>query len=114
MKCESVKFSAWGRETVGVFEKHYYANNGSFAIQVLSLCEDDSFFEPYCSLTVNHGLPHPLPANCAFVDVNNCPEDLIRKLEEIGAMTETDTHVRSGYVVYPLYKFNEEWLNTMS
>lgn len=116
MKCYSIGLNVWERDAKMMFIKSAYVRDDSLAIQVWGAFEDDDdpdMFMPFCTLTVNLGLPHPLPTNCAFVDVNNCPVELIEKLEEMGVMTETDTHVRSGYVVYPMYKFDDEWIETM-
>ena len=78
--------------------KYLYNNNLAVA-----LATDTN--EPFAKITVNivdHG---ELPADMAFVDTNNCPwaEDF---LTENGLAEKTDTEARSGYCVYPLYKFD--------
>ena len=85
-----------------VLNKYTYGN--CLAISLMQ--EDGSCF---AHLTVNlidalEGIA-TLPEDCAFVDVNNCPwaEKFIQdnKLGE-----HLGLYVTSGYVTYPLYRFN--------
>ena len=101
------------------FQKGRYSNN-RLAIQVLGRREDEDWYEPFCTLTVN--LPDvilssdgskDLPSNMAFIDTNNCPEYLFMQLADEGVMTVTKTRARSGYCTYPLVKFDEDWLASL-
>lgn len=69
----------------------------------IRLWTDDG--EPWCTLTVNLPGAEDLPADYAYVDVNNFPEaeEFIKKynLGEPTGLTK-----QSGFVVYPLYKFD--------
>lgn len=78
-----------------------YENNGTLAIRLIA----DSG-EPFCNLTVN--LPTSViwcNENTAFVDTNNCPwaEEFIEE-NELGVPVGYSE--RSGFCMYPLYKFN--------
>lgn len=51
----------------------------------------------------------------SFVDVNNVPKYLIKELEEKGIMSPmtrwgAPATLRSGFVEYPQYEFNEDYL----
>lgn len=94
------------------FMRGEYQNNKSLAIQIMCQEEGEDFIEPFATLTVNLQNP-PSEKNCAYVDTNNCPMDLIQMLEDAGYMTETDEVQFSGYCVYPLYRFNQSWLDLL-
>ena len=72
-------------------------------------CKDDEDFVPYpqpwCDITVclpNEGLA---TENCAYVDVNNCP-DIIGFIEENKLGEFMGVYGFSGWCSYPLYKFD--------
>lgn len=87
---------------------HRYTNN-VLAIELLTMEK-----ESYAMITVN--LPYALdgiaelPEDCSFVDVNNAPwaEKFIQE-NDLGI--SLNMYIQSGYVVYPLYKFNLNKLN---
>lgn len=70
----------------------------------------DETGEPYARLTTSFG-EFIGQKNCAYVDVNNCPfaEQLLKQ----GLALDTGLEHQSGYVTYPLWQFNEEFLNTV-
>lgn len=84
-------------EFIGV-GKTSYASNGN-----LALCVMKADGNPFGMITKNLG--DCLDKDMAYVDVNNClwAEDLIRKFK-LGE--PTGAYLRSGFVKYPLYKFN--------
>ena len=75
--------------------------DGNLAIMVMD------GFEVYCKLTVNLGIK--LPKDMAFVDVNNLDEKFINQFKNVMEPVIKDgkqVMVQSGFVTYPLYKFN--------
>jgi hypothetical protein len=93
--------------TVNLFGKDYevkvmssrYTNNNNYAV-----CLEELDGAPFATLTVN--LPGPkLPDGYGYVDTNNCPwaEEFICKYD-LGE--PAGVAARSGYCIYPLYKFN--------
>lgn len=75
--------------------------NGNLAIFI----NDDSDY-PLCRLTTNLDVVDP---DCAYLDVNNC--EFAEKIVQIlDIATFTGITKRSGFVIYPLYKFNMEKL----
>ena len=77
-----------------------YRNNGSLAIQLIDVEE----YEPFASLTVNIN-EKGADKETAYVDVNNCP--WATKFIEDNELGEfTGKYGRSGFCVYPLFKFN--------
>lgn len=107
----AIKFNAWGREVTCVFEKGTYANNKNLAIQLY--CEDEDWggWEPYCTLTVN--LYDGLPSNRAFIDTNNCQFSIVNAMKEAGYMKETGIMEASGFCIYPLYEFSQDFLDQL-
>ena len=49
-----------------------------------------------------------LPDMCAYVDINNRP-DAIKIIEDNGIATPLGLYCQSGFVNYPLYRFNKEY-----
>lgn len=77
-----------------------YATNNNLA---LLLYEED---ELYCDLTINLGVK--LLDNLAYLDVNNVPSDVLKMLEDKGIYEITGNYRQSGFVSYPLARFNME------
>ena len=109
-----MKYESWGKTYELSFRKGHYQNNSRLAIQVMCKEEGEDWYEPFCTLTVNLEDSIQIQDNRAYIDTNNCPKDLIQSLEEQGVMTKTRIAQQSGYCVYPLYEFNQEWLNKLS
>lgn len=80
----------------------YYPYNRALLV---GLYED---WESYGALTCN--LDKSLERNCAYIDVNNMGEDLVEVLEKSGFGKRTGRKCRSGFVLYPEFRFNEEAL----
>ena len=64
-------------------------------------------------LTVNLETRMNQPINHAYIDVNNCPMQIIAQLESEGKIIPTEIFEPSGFVAYPLYEFSQEFLNEM-
>lgn len=111
MKTE-MQYKSYGTQYTLEFKKCTYQNNGSLAIQVMCREEGDDFLEPFCRLTVNLAVP-PVRKNCAYIDTNNVPQDLIQMLLDEGVMTFTGVDQMSGWCIYPEAEFNAEWLNEL-
>lgn len=75
--------------------------NGNLAIFI----NDDGDY-PLCRLTTNL---HVVDPDCAYLDVNNC-EFAEKLVKDLDIATFTGIETRSGFVTYPLYKFNIEKL----
>ena len=77
-----------------------YLNNGSLAIQLIDAKE----YEPFATLTVNID-EKGTSKETAYVDINNCP--WAKKFIEDNELGDfTGKYRKSGFCVYPLYKFN--------
>ena len=51
-----------------------------------------------------------VPKDYAYIDVNNFPE-IVEVIERLGVAEHTGIYTKSGFVEYPLYKFNREKLS---
>lgn len=96
-----------------------YRVNGTLALQLMckpapedmeflrAECpdKDELFIEPYGMVTVNLPESDCLPDDEQFVDINNLP-GVDRWLVQNGIAEPAGIMARSGYCVYPAYKFN--------
>lgn len=69
--------------------------------------EDEDGLEPYTTLTVNFGEFIGVK-DCAYIDTNNCY--FAEQLLEQGIATDTGFTKQSGFCIYPLWKFDTEFL----
>ena len=67
--------------------------------------------EPWADLTVNLGGPDK--KDCAFVDVNKLGQDILPWIKRNGLGSPTGRSQRSGFVVYPEYRFDSERLKEL-
>lgn len=108
-----IKFkSQWGKEYNVIFYKDSYANNGR--LYVGCLCEDEEYggYEPYCNVTVN--LEQKMPnGNFGFLDTNNGDPNLFNLMFENEWMENMGNFGMSGFCVYPLVKFSDEFLEML-
>lgn len=111
MTKETIKYQGYENYTLD-FMKTTYANNGSLAVQIMCQAEGEEYFEPFGMLTVNLTFP-PKDKECAFIDTNNMPQDLIQLLIDKGVMTLTGLDQMSGFCVYPECRFDHEWLESL-
>lgn len=91
------------------------------AIQLYSQEKGSEFIEPYASLTVNLGInignDTYMPINCSFINTNHM-SDAIDWLVREGAgsvYTRFGSTVSktSGWCEYPLFQFNQKWLEKL-
>lgn len=68
----------------------------------------DGYWEEWDTITVN--LSPRFNAFCSFIDVNNCGEKCVHWLTENGFGSLTSRVERSGFCVYPEFKFSEQKL----
>lgn len=80
-------------------------------LAVLLNCREDGAFVPWNTLTVNLGIVRPL--DCAYIDVNNNGEEILGWIQENGLAEPTGRRGRSGYCVYPEYRFHGEVLQEL-
>ena len=67
--------------------------------------------EPWGDLTVNLGMT--MEKNCALLDINQLGEEIQTWVEKNRLGTPTGRMERSGFVVYPEYRFNPERLKEL-
>lgn len=79
-------------------------------IHLYLFCFDEEYnmYEPYGDLTVRIG-DKPLPDYHAYVDTNNMPE-APGFISKYGLGKPTGDIARSGFCIYPLYKFDKDKL----
>lgn len=107
-----INFTFFEEEHKARFWKSEYANNGNLYIGVVTWEEEDEYWESWGDLTVN--LPGmKCEENEAFLDTNNCASEIIDILEKKGYIKYTGIVRQSGFCVYPLVEFSEEFLNGM-
>ena len=100
----------WGKDRSLKFVRRTYLCNGNLSIEVMNYDEEYEFWEPWCSLTVNLDLI--LESNRAFLDTNNCSREIIEWLFKNRYVTKIGER-RSGFCVYPLVEFSEEFMETI-
>lgn len=105
-----IKFTnRWGNEYTVTFYKSNYANNNRLYIGCM--CEDKEYggYEPYCDVTVN--LEQSIPdGNFGFLDTNNGDPNLFDIMYKEGWIDDTGNVGFSGYCVYPVVRFSDEFL----
>lgn len=101
-----MKIKNFGIENEVLPYRTSYWCDGSLAI-ILRDAEGGPYGEPYGKLTVNLG--YKLNKNCAFVDVNNMP-GAIKFIEKYKLGEDTGIRERSGFCIYPMYKFNVDMM----
>lgn len=112
MKTVEIEFDFLGEKHKARFWKNSYANNGSLYIGVLTWDEDYEEWESWSDLTVNlPGMCHE--GNLAFVNMECSGKEIITILEAAGFVKNTGVTRSSGYCVYPLYEFTQEFLDSL-
>ena len=69
--------------------------------------DEDGFKEPYATLTVNFG-EFIGAKDCAYIDTNN--NSFTDQLLQMGFCQDTGFTKQSGFCVYPLWKFDRDFL----
>lgn len=105
-----ITFRFFDEEHRARFWKNEYANNGNLYVGVTTWDKDFKCWMPWGDLTVN--LPGmKCEPNEAFLDTNNCAPEIIRILKDKGYIKDTGITRPSGWCIYPLVEFTEEFLN---
>lgn len=71
---------------------------------------DESFGQPWSSVTVNFGSPLQQDAT-VYLDTNNMGEAMLSKISQLGAFT--GQFMRSGFCSYPAFTFDTEVMGNM-
>lgn len=87
----------------------FYEHGGNMAIEMIDWTDGEP--EAWSILTVN--LPGKLEKDCAFIDVNHMGNEILRWLRINRLAKPTGRTMRSGYVVYPEYRFNAHRLQKL-
>lgn len=95
----TISFNAWDEKFTVNVVRSTYCNNDNLAVMAI----DAKTGEPFGNFTVN--TDYKLPADHAAVDVNNMAF-VVHVLEETGIATLTDVTIPSGFVKYPVMKFD--------
>lgn len=107
---KKLKMNLYGKKWKIIFRKGNYRNNYNTAIDVWGYRILKSRVKPFGDLTVNlHWLLGKIKE--AYIDVNNCPEAIVKELIDRGLMIPTDIKKRSGFVEYQLFTLTDEFLN---
>lgn len=97
----------WYGETVSLeLQVRSYYNASKLALKLVDWSSGEP--EPWGDLTVNFGAS--TEKDCAFVDVNNLGENILPWIEKNGLGKPTGRSQRSGFVVYPEYRFDPKRL----
>lgn len=86
-----------------VFKKDRYTNNQNLYIGLD--CEDELFAD----VTVNVMKQDDPYVTC--IDTNNLGDGILDWLEDIGAGKRTWGFIPSGFYDYPVFRFNEDFIN---
>lgn len=87
-----------------------YADGNLAVTAYLSDPTDESFGQPWSSVTVNFGSPLQQDAT-VFLDTNNMGEAMLSKISQLGAFT--GQFMRSGFCSYPAFTFDTEVMGNM-
>ena len=98
-----MKYNSYGTEYELSFRKGHYQNNNTLAVQIMCKEENEDWYEPFCTLTVNLEDGIQIQDNRAYIDTNNCSwvEDFLVD-NDFGI--PTGEYKASGFCVYPLYQ----------
>lgn len=92
------------------FDYESYADGNLAVTAYLSDPTDESFGQPWSSVTVNFGSPLQQDAT-VFLDTNNMGEAMLSKISQLGAFT--GQFMRSGFCSYPAFTFDTEVMDNM-
>lgn len=101
----TINLKQYGKDHPVTFVTSTYANNGNLRVDLVTY--ENGYPEPWSNLTVNIS---KCEENCAFIDVNNNGKAILDWLFENGLGSRTGGMERSGFVVYPEFKFNMDKL----
>ena len=103
-------FDAFGYTQQVELVQESYADGNLAVTAYLSDPTDESFGQPWRSVTVNFGSPLQQDAT-VFLDTNNMGEAMLSKISQLGAFT--GQFMRSGFCSYPAFTFDTEVMGNM-
>ena len=103
-------FDAFGYTQQVELVRESYADGNLAVTAYLSDPTDESFGQPWSSVTVNFGSPLQQDAT-VFLDTNNMGEAMLSKISQLGAFT--GQFMRSGFCSYPAFTFDTEVMGNM-
>ena len=103
-------FDAFGYTQQVELVQESYADGNLAVTAYLSDPTDESFGQPWSSVTVNFGSPLQQDAT-VFLDTNNMGEAMLSKISQLGAFTGQS--MRSGFCSYPVFTFDTEVMGNM-
>ena len=103
-------FDAFGYTQQVELVQESYADGNLAVTAYLSDQTDESFGQPWSSVTVNFGSPLQQDAT-VFLDTNNMGEAMLSKISQLGAFT--GQFMRSGFCSYPAFTFDSEVMGNM-
>lgn len=98
--------SAYGDATVAL-TLNSYADNNNLYVGVEEYDKEYSYWSPFCDLTVNVGA---LPFLESAIDVTYSGQEKVNFLVENGFGELTGEKILSGFVYFPVFRFNAEKL----
>ena len=101
---KTIEIESYGELHDVYIQKNVYAYNDNLCLDLIDICG-----EPWSNLTVNFDIP--LNKDEGFIDVNHNP-GICEILIEKGIAKPTGKAVKSGYIIYPLYRFDFDVLNS--
>jgi len=81
-----------------------YQNNNALYVGLVD--NDGEFYE---DVTKNLSVSGTLPSDCAFVDTNNLPNEIIGIMMGAGIIEPIGQSCRSGFCLYNAFRFKNLW-----
>lgn len=103
-------FDAFGYTQQVELVRESYADGNLAVTAYLSDPTDESFGQPWSSVTMNFGSPLQQDAT-VFLGTNNMGEAMLSKISQLGAFT--GQFMRSGFCSYPAFTFDTEVMGNM-
>lgn len=98
---------SYGDEFTVYPKLHMYADNDNLYVGLDSFDEDLGGIDQYCDLTVNI---YKLPYLCSCVNIEYGGDQHMKFLEEQGIAQFTGKWMPSGFMSFPVFRFNEDKL----
>lgn len=99
----------FGTEYELVFTKCRYYDNGNLAVLAYCFDEDDEFWEPYATVTVNI---EPLDNEYeAAIDTNNLGNTMYEWLINQSLAFDAGYEIPSGFCLFPVVEFDHDWID---
>lgn len=95
-----------------LYEAEDFMGEPQYNLGLRFLCEHNGSIETYCNFTLNFGEFIGMK-NGAYVDTDDCGY-FAETILESGVATDTGLTKRSGHYDYPLWKFDESFLESVN